>query len=166
MCIYIWEKNENVASPPSYQKVQNLNCGLFDLRRWPPPFGLFPLFGTFFVLNAPLIRGRKIIDMTIQNLLFVKPIDLNWYVILTVSISISSELAKLSLHHLHFACCNTSSWFHWAPSQLHFSFGQNCPSPRSRRTKGKIWWIQQNYLNGHCSTSRFQTLKLHLCVNE
>ena len=36
--------------------------------------------------------------MTIQDLLIVKPINLNWYVILTVSI-FSSELAKLSLHH-------------------------------------------------------------------
>ena len=26
-----------------------LNCGLFDFRRWSPPFGLFPLIGAFFI---------------------------------------------------------------------------------------------------------------------
>ena len=34
MCIYIWEKNENSDPPPSCQKVQILNFGLFDFWRW------------------------------------------------------------------------------------------------------------------------------------
>ena len=38
------------------QKVHILNCGSPELI--PPPFGLFPLFGTFFNLNASLRHGN------------------------------------------------------------------------------------------------------------
>ena len=43
--------------PPSYQKVRILNCGLFYLRRWPPPppFWTFSTFRDIFFWLLPLL---------------------------------------------------------------------------------------------------------------
>ena len=51
------EKVHNFLDPPSYQKVRILNCGLFYLRRWPPPppFWTFSTFRDIFFWLLPLL---------------------------------------------------------------------------------------------------------------
>ena len=55
--IYIWEKSENLASPLFYQKVQILNCGLFDFLSWPLPplLDFFQKGGHFLTWRLPLL---------------------------------------------------------------------------------------------------------------
>ena len=48
----IWK----IQTPPSVRVSLHLKCRLFWFWHWsPPPFGLFPQFGTFFAWNASLI---------------------------------------------------------------------------------------------------------------
>ena len=53
----IWKSR---PPPPRLKIVYILNCGLFDFQRWPPPspYGLFPNFGTFLIMTAPLTINR------------------------------------------------------------------------------------------------------------
>ena len=56
-CPKKWKKSTIFLTPPSYQKVRILNCGLFYLRRWPPPppFWTFSTFRDIFFLLLPLL---------------------------------------------------------------------------------------------------------------
>ena len=60
---YIWEKPGNLAPPPSYQKVQILDVGLFDFWCWPLPFLTF--------LDAPL-RIQWFLDPTLFKLQYFR----------------------------------------------------------------------------------------------
>ena len=58
---FTFGKKWKYSLPPSYQKVQISNFGLFDFLCWPlpPPFGLFPLFVTFSNSEASLSKTEK-----------------------------------------------------------------------------------------------------------
>ena len=58
VCIYIWGKNENIASPPLLSKSPNFEFWTFWFLELTGT-GLFPLFGTFFVWDSSLRESFK-----------------------------------------------------------------------------------------------------------
>ena len=70
-----WAEHGNVASPPLIKKskFRILDFLIFFLTP-PPPFRLFPLFGTFFILEASLkmFLGFEILTSSMFLTLFVK----------------------------------------------------------------------------------------------